>query len=75
MPANDQKIVEIIFSEIESVEERCSSYRDELRDAVADIIAAERSHRVARTNIDQRVADKINAVGSILAAERLTDRS
>ena len=70
MPANDQKIVEIMFSEIDAVEERCQSYHDELKSAIADIIAAERGHRVARTNIDQQVADKINAVGSFLAAQR-----
>ena len=70
MPANDQKIVQIMFSEIDSVEERCKNYHDELKDAVAEIIAAERAHRVARTNIDQQVADKINAVGSFLATER-----
>ena len=40
------------------------------RSVVADIIDAERKHRVDRTNIDQRVADKINAAGSFLAAQR-----
>ena len=70
MPANDQKIVAIIFSEIDSVEERSRGYHDELKHAIAEIIAAERGHRVTRTNIDQKVADKINAVGSFLAAER-----
>lgn len=70
MPANDQKIVAIMFSEIDAVEERCKGYHDELKYAIAEIIAAERGHRVTRTNIDQRVADKINAVGSFLAAER-----
>ena len=70
MPANDQKIVEIIFSQIDGAEERCEGYRDELKHAVAEIISAERGHRVARTNIDQQVADKINAVGNFLAAER-----
>lgn len=67
MPANDQKIIDIIFSEIESVPERCEDYRTALRDALFDIIAAERGHRIARTNIDQQIADQINAVGRLLA--------
>ena len=70
MPANDQKIVEIIFSEIDSIEERCDGYHDELKEAVVDIIASEREHRVARTNVDQRISDKINAIGQILATRR-----
>jgi len=70
MPANDEKIVAIMFSEIEAVEERCKGYRDELKLAVAEIIALERGHRIARTNIDQKVSDKINAVGNSLADER-----
>lgn len=70
MPANDHKIVTIMFSEIEAVEERFKGYRDELKQTIAEIVAAERGHRIARTNIDQKVSDKINAVGSTLAAER-----
>ena len=70
MPANDQKIIEIIYSEIEATQERCNGYHNELKLAIADIIASEREHRVARTNIDQRVSDKINAIGQTLATSR-----
>ena len=70
MPANDQKIVEIMFSEIDAVEDRCKGYHDKLKNAIADIITIEREHRVSRINIDQQVRDKINAVGTFLVAER-----
>lgn len=70
MPANDQKIVEIIFSEIDGVDQRCQGYLEELKDTVAEIITVERGHRVARTNIDQQVSDKINAAGRFLSTQR-----
>ena len=66
MPANDQKIVSIMFSEIESIEERCDGYRDQLKDAVADILTFVREHKINRTNVDQKVADKISATGRFL---------
>ena len=70
MPANDQKIVSIMFSEIEAIDERCHGYRDQLKDAVADIIAFVREHKINRTNVDQKVADKISATGRFLDDSR-----
>ena len=66
MPANDQKIVSIMFSEIETVDERCDGYHDQLKDAVEDIIAFVREHKISRTNVDQKVADKVSATGRFL---------
>ena len=74
MPANHEKIVEIIFLEIDSVEQRCLGYREELKDTVAEIISVERGHRVARTNIDQQVSDKINLSGRFLSTQRTAGR-
>lgn len=70
MPADNQKILSIMMSEIDSIEERCEGYRDELRDTLAEIIGLVRDHKVNRTNIDQRVADKINATGGFLSQSR-----
>jgi hypothetical protein len=66
MPANDQKIVSIMFSEIEAIDERCDGYRDQLKVTVSDIIAFVREHKINRTNVDQKVADKISATGRFL---------
>ena len=66
MPANNQKIVSIMFSEIDAIDERCDGYRDQLKYAVADIIAFVREHKINRTNVDQKVADKISATGRFL---------
>ena len=70
MPANDQKVIQIIFEEMSTVEERCEGYREALTEAVADIITAERQHRVKGTNIQQLVNDKCNALGRFLAQNR-----
>ena len=70
MPSNDQKIIEIMFSEIDATELRCKGYHTELKEVIAEIITAERNHRVARRNIDQQIADKINAAGKFLADNR-----
>lgn len=50
MPANAQKVIEILRAELHTVEERCDGYRNELRDAISDIIIAEQQHRVKGTN-------------------------
>ena len=55
-----------LFSEIEAIDERCDGYRDQLKDTVADIIAFVREHKINRTNVDQKVADKISATGRFL---------
>ena len=70
MPANHQKVIQIIFDEMNMIEERCEGYRDELTHAVADIITAEAQHRVKGMNIQQQVSDKCNAVGRFLAQNR-----
>ena len=75
MPANDRKIVEIIFDEIDAIEERCPGYREELKETASDVITAERQNRVSRINIKQRVEDRINAVGQFLARERAREHS
>ena len=70
MPANDQKAIQIILEEMSTVEDRCEGYAVVLTEAVADIITAERQHRVKGTNIQQQVNDKCNAVGRFLAQNR-----
>ena len=72
MPANDQKVIQIILEEMNTVEDRCEGYREALTEAVADIISSERQHRVKGTNIQQQVNDRCNAVGRFLAQNRPT---
>ena len=75
MPANDRKIVEIIFAEIDAIEERCPGYREELKEAASDVITVERQNRISRTNVRQKVEDRINVAGQFLARERAREHS
>ncbi len=70
MPMNDRKIISIILEEAKSLADRCEGYRDELLAAVGDIIEYERQHRVAGTNIQQKINDRCNAAGRFLADRR-----
>ena len=67
MPLNDTKIISIILEQCNRLEERRDGYREEITAAVTDIIQYERLHRVQATNIQQKINDKCNAVGSFLA--------
>lgn len=70
MPMNDKKIISIILEEAGSIPERCPGYRDELVGTIGDILEYERQHRVAGTNIQQKISDKCNATGRFLAENR-----
>jgi len=70
VPLNERKIINIILEECKTVEERCEGYQTELIEVITDIITTERQHRVQGTNIQQRINDKCNAAGRILAEKR-----
>ena len=70
MPLNDRKIINIIFNECKSIEERCDGYKEELLEVIAEIIAAERQHRVQGTHIQKKIDDKCNAAADFLAKNR-----
>ncbi len=70
MPANQRKVVDIILHAVRTMDERCEGYHDMLTDTVVEILAAENQHRVRGTHIQQQIADKCNAAGSFLAAQR-----
>ena len=74
MPLNDRKIINIIFNECKSIEERCDGYKEELLEVIAEIITAERQHRVQGTHIQKRITDKCNAAADFLAKNRTLPR-
>lgn len=73
MPMNDRKIISIILEEAQSVPERCDGYREEIVAVIGDILEYERQHRVAGTNIQQKINDKCNTAGRFLAEKRDRD--
>lgn len=70
MPLNDRKIISIILEQCKQVEQRCTGYREELINTIADIIEFERGHRVEATNIQKKISEKCNATARMLAEAR-----
>ena len=66
MAYKDEKVVGILLEQALAVEERCEGYRDELAEALADIIMAERQNKFAKTNIAVKVADVVGRLGTYL---------
>lgn len=66
MPYKDEKVVGILLEQAAIAEERCDGYREELAEAVGDIMTEERQNKFARTNIAIRVADIVSRVGTYL---------
>lgn len=75
MAYKDEKVIGILLEQVDAVDERCDDYREELRHAVADVIAKERQNRYARTNIKQQVADIIDRLGAYLHASSRKNES
>ena len=71
MPLNDRKIINILLTECESIEERCEGYKEELLEVITEIITAERQHRVQGTHIQKKINDKCNAAADFLAKNRI----
>ena len=69
MPLNDKKIISIILEECIGVEERCEGYRDEIREVITDILKYEQDHRLAATNIQQKINDKCGAAARFLSGK------
>jgi hypothetical protein len=67
MPLASQRVLTIIFDECKNRDQRFPGYHKELISTLSDIIQLERDHRVQGTNIRQRVADKIDALGRLIA--------
>ena len=73
--AMNRRIVAIILEEVNSVEQRCPGYREELVATIGDIVEAERQHKVQSTNIQQKINEKCDATGRYLADRRAAQRS
>lgn len=67
MPLNQKMIVSIIIEQMKDIDERCAGYRENILDAVTDILLLERQDRISHSNIQQKINDKCNAAGRYLA--------
>jgi hypothetical protein len=62
----DEKVIGILLEQADALPQRCDGYREEIREAVADIIAKERQNKYSRTNIRVQIADIVGRVGTYL---------
>ena len=73
MATNDRRIIELIMKHCNEIDERAPGYRRALLDHVADILMAERRNKLQKTNIQQEVTGKCEALGLFLAQQRGAD--
>ena len=66
MSYKDEKIVSVLLDEASNIRERCDGYKEELTEAMAEIIQKERAHLFQRTNIVVEVGDIISRVGTFI---------
>ena len=70
MPVENARIMKIVLEEVETVEDRCLGYKEEVKETLAEIIMAEYQHRQQKTRIQQIVNDKCDLAGQFLAERR-----
>lgn len=66
MPLSDRKVITIILEECDKLPERCTDYRDAVRDTITDIFQYERKHLTAATNIQQKVDQACDSAAELL---------
>lgn len=70
MAYNDRKIVEVLLRGLDGVPERCPGYRDVISELVVEVLTLEREHAISKTNIVQKIGDRVNAAGILLYKKR-----
>lgn len=66
MAYKDEKIIRVLLDEAANVDERCDGYREELTEAMAEIIQKERAHLFQRSNIVVDIGDIIGRVATFI---------
>ena len=66
MAYRDEKIVRVLLEVAASRDERCEGYREELTQALADIVQKERANLFQRRRIVVEVGDIISRVGTFI---------
>lgn len=66
MSYKDEKIVKVLLEEISNTKSRCEGYKEEMAEAIAEIVQRERSHLFQRSNIVVEVGDIIGRVSTFI---------
>ena len=67
------RYVRVIMDQVAEVDSRVEGYREALRDTVTDILNLELTNVQKKTNITQKVAAKVESLGSFLVASGWND--
>lgn len=66
MAVDQRKLISVIKTTVEDVEGRYGRYHDDLFDYVAQIVMLEREHEKRATQIQKKVSDKVDALGTLI---------
>ena len=66
MPVNDQRVIQIIFENINKIEEKYVGYTDDLKHLIGEVMMLERDHQIQKTNIKQLMGEKIGIAANDL---------
>ena len=68
MTVSQQKLLSVIRDRVDQIDEsdRVPGYRRDLLETLAQIVVLEKEHLEARTQIQKKVNDKAQALGTIL---------
>lgn len=69
MKSNKELFLKTLLQNADNVTDRYDGYKEDFKNLLAEVVQAEKEHQVARTNIVQKLADKIELAGQDLEKE------
>jgi len=66
MAVDQRKLIAVMRDAVAGVEDRYPGYRKDLFDYVSQIVLLEREHERKATQIQKKVTDKVNALGTLV---------
>ena len=66
MAVDQRKLITVLRAAVDGVEERYVGYRADLLDYVAQVVMLEREHEQKATQIQKKVGDRIDALGTLI---------
>lgn len=67
MIVNPQKLLETVTKQIARIDERSPGYKKDLLETISEILALERQNQEQGINIRQKIFDKCDALGKLVA--------
>lgn len=66
MAVDQRKLISVLRAAVNDIEERYVGYRVDLLDSVAQVVMLEREHEQKATQIQKKVGDRIDALGTLI---------